>query len=99
MLDLSRPLHLLLVVDCTSLPHYLESPDELKIKHGSSCISLRCRDGAVRCQDCTLDCCGFVGIAAAQGGRAEVVRCTVKRSGNFGLLATDPGSSIYIHDR
>ena len=57
------------------------------------------RDGAVRCEDCTLDCCGFVGIAAAQGGQAEVIRCAVKRSGHFGLLATDPGSAMHVSER
>jgi len=53
----------------------------------------------VRCEMCVLSDCGFVGVAAAQGGRAEVLDgCIVTRNRHFGLLATDMHSSILMHN-
>eukprot|EP00961_Rhodomonas_salina_P094287 1268647-Rhodomonas_salina.1 len=57
------------------------------------------RNGIVRCEGCDLSDCGFVGVASAQGGRAEITKgCRITRNRHFGVLATDAGSCTMIRD-
>ena len=55
------------------------------------------RSGAVTCHNCDLSDCGFVAVAAAQGGTAKLLDgCKVMRNRHFGVLATDVHSSVLL---